>query len=300
MELELTIMRNCNNACMFCLHPRPREYQDPPLDSILARIDESDPEEIDTISLTGGEPLLRRELFFIIDYARIRHRRARVRIVTNGRLLANQNLVRELARRRVEIITEIHAPTPEEHDALTRSPGSYHETVTGIKNCLEHNIKVEVRIVVHGKNHHLVPGIVGHINKRLPGVKGIVIFPILYSGEARKNMESLAVSYTEMVPHTERVLAGWQKGDIPIRLYHTPLCVISPRYWRHVEGRTAREPRIRETSACGSCLLRKECALPWATYVLRHGEKEFSPITDPSLVRHFRNERAEWEKLRPS
>lgn len=83
------------------------------------------------LTITGGEPLLRRDLFEILAHARSRH--LAVTLYTTGTLLT-QTQAEQLAKlqlRRVEM--SLYAADPAIHDNLTRVPGSHGKTLKAVE-----------------------------------------------------------------------------------------------------------------------------------------------------------------------
>lgn len=94
--------------------------------------------KIRTIHFFGGEPLLRNDIFDLINYA---HKRGFItKIETNGFLL-NREVVKKLKNSGLNLIgVSIDSPYPQIHDNLRGAEGLFNTAITGIKNCLEEKI----------------------------------------------------------------------------------------------------------------------------------------------------------------
>lgn len=94
------IAERCNQRCAFCYNawrpegaPSRKELATDQVLRILARILEEIP--CDSVAFSGGEPLLRQDLFDIISYTK--ERGTKVSLITNGALLDKQTIQRALA-----------------------------------------------------------------------------------------------------------------------------------------------------------------------------------------------------------
>ena len=108
MTLELTA--KCNFRCPYCYcvwHERP-ELAKPELDAAGWKrvLDKCAADGVDEILFTGGEALLRKDLFEIIDYARHAMPEARLSLFTNASRL-DERLLRKFKRRRVHLATSL-------------------------------------------------------------------------------------------------------------------------------------------------------------------------------------------------
>jgi len=116
--------RACNNGCAECL-TQPIEGPDSDFDTNVSG---------QHVILRDREPTLRRDL---VD--RIRELRARnpasISLVTNGRLLIYRELARKLIGAGISrFIVKLFGQDAETHDAHTRAPGSFEQTLAGIRN----------------------------------------------------------------------------------------------------------------------------------------------------------------------
>jgi MoaA/NifB/PqqE/SkfB family radical SAM enzyme len=135
---ELTYV--CNHACSFCYNcpTGAKELTTPQIFEALRKIKEFG---VLFITLSGGEPLCRKDFFEIGKEALRLH--FAVRIYTNGYLI--DEAVAERLRKEVhpfEMEISLHGARPATHEALTRVPGSFAKLVDGIKALRRRDIKV--------------------------------------------------------------------------------------------------------------------------------------------------------------
>lgn len=118
------ITDHCNRKCSYCdIWQRPP--RDLPTDQVLSIINALVERGAISISFTGGEPLLRKDMGTIIDY--VHEQGVGVKINTNGTLVKQR--IRELKNLHAMNLS-LEGPA-EIHDAI-RGPGSYQEVMEAI------------------------------------------------------------------------------------------------------------------------------------------------------------------------
>jgi uncharacterized radical SAM superfamily Fe-S cluster-containing enzyme len=88
-SLQIEISTRCNLTCPYCSHRELPEKRNLSLERFGALLDRVDLRQVDNFDFTGlGEPLLNRELPAMVGEVHRRNPAARIRVVTNGTLLA--------------------------------------------------------------------------------------------------------------------------------------------------------------------------------------------------------------------
>ncbi len=150
----------CNNACLFCAQGSLREG------ASIARGDATPASEgaIDSIApgeavaFVGGEPTIDERLLSWITAADQRGAR-RILVQTNGRRLAYKSYARAIAAtsKRLAIEVSLHGSTEAMHEHHTSAPGSFSQTVRGLRNATAEGIPAGVTTVVTRSSYrHLV------------------------------------------------------------------------------------------------------------------------------------------------
>jgi radical SAM protein with 4Fe4S-binding SPASM domain len=128
----LVLGYECNNNCLHC-HVRGRSQAMLSLAEATRTIDQARRQGIDTLVFDGGEPTVQDQLFDIVRYAR-RAGMDQVRLSTNGRRCSSSTYAAELATAGVtEIFVTLQGADKEVHDRITRVPGSFVQTVQGLR-----------------------------------------------------------------------------------------------------------------------------------------------------------------------
>lgn len=125
----LVVVNRCNSRCPMCDIPRRREH-DPSTERLLGLIDEFVALGTSGLGLTGGEPLLRPDIFDLVRHAR-RHR-IPVTLNTNGLLLDDERIARLLEAGPTNVNISLDGGSAETHDRL-RGGAFFTRTLDGIR-----------------------------------------------------------------------------------------------------------------------------------------------------------------------
>lgn len=265
----------CNNNCIMCTEIMPSRSKEPSAQDIFRTV--ASLKNQDYIVLTGGEPTLRKDIFYILNYINRKCPKAQIKLITNGRMLSYDSFVSKLKKiKNLLVITEIHGDE-ELHDKITRAKGSFSQAEKGIHNLIKNKIPLEMRIVIHKMNYKAVPWIAEHIS-RINGIKRVVMFPIDIIGNAYKNRKALVVDYKTIMPFVEDGIEILRKNKVNVNLYHFPLCILKPKYRETAKERTVEERRVTFMEGCNQCIHKKECSRIWKTYAVNCGTDEFKAI----------------------
>ena len=145
---ELTFV--CNHACSFCYNcpTGQKEMNTQEVVDALRKLAEFN---VLYLTLSGGEPLVRKDFFEIAGAAR--KLGFALRIYTNGYLIdeAMARKIRTIANP-VEMEISMHGGTPETHDRLTCVPGSFRKVLNAVKFLRAEGIKVNLKCPVTRDN----------------------------------------------------------------------------------------------------------------------------------------------------
>ena len=126
--LALNVHSACNCRCVMCdiwkANADRREISDRELAAHVAAIERL---HVQRVMLTGGEPLLHRNLWALCD--RLRETGVRVTLVTTGLLAEAQ--AADIARAVDTVVVSLDGPS-EVHDVVRRVPGGFERIVRGI------------------------------------------------------------------------------------------------------------------------------------------------------------------------
>ena len=114
----------------------------PELSTVEAKkfIDDAQKLGITILAFTGGEPLLRKDIYELI--AHVDARKAMPIMFTNGELLTEKNADLLAEAGLYSIFVSIDNPNPEEHDKLRRKPGVFEAAIKGLQRMKERGVFV--------------------------------------------------------------------------------------------------------------------------------------------------------------
>ncbi|WP_432735629.1 heme b synthase [Maridesulfovibrio sp. FT414] len=176
------ITRSCNLACKHCraeAHPEPYPGE-LSTEEAKALID-TFPETGDPIIIfTGGEPLLRHDVFELVSYAN--DKGLRCVMAPNGTLLTAENSVKlkEVGIQRCSI--SIDAAEAQYHDDFRGEIGAFDKAMRGIQYLKDAGIEFQINTTVTRNNLHMFKDIF-HLAKKL-GASAWHIFLLVPTGRA--------------------------------------------------------------------------------------------------------------------
>lgn len=206
-ELWLHSNNSCNLACSHCLvSSGPDGDKGLPTERLLDVVAQARKLGTRRFFFTGGEPLLRKDIFTLID-AVLADPKAELAILTNGILLTGAKLAalkqRDPARLRLQI--SLDGSTPSMNDPI-RGTGSYHRIVEGIRAAISEGLSVTVSTVITNTNADDVPNVT-----RLVGELGGTMHHLLWlhkRGRANETGADRTPSIEKVIEVVRRVRAA--------------------------------------------------------------------------------------------
>jgi len=202
LRLDLALTYRCNNKCLHCYSGTATVSKELSTEEWKRVIDRAYDLGIPQILFTGGEPTLREDLTEIIGYAEAVG--LVTGLVTNGRLLKDFNYVKKLADAGLDYAqVTLESHKPEIHDAITETPGSWNETVTGIRNLLQTSIYTSVNMTLNRQNLKYAVETVDFFHKL--GLKRFSSNGLIYAGKGLKVASTFAIEERELQPILEEI-----------------------------------------------------------------------------------------------
>lgn len=303
-SLFLRVGLACNNRCYMCagtwLHqPNLTTEQ------VLRKLQIGWEKGLGEVIFSGGEPTVRDDIADLVCAAR-KLGYSSIVLQTNARRLAQVDLAKQLLTAGVtRYVVSLHGHTSEINDNITRVPGSFTQTLMGIRNI--HCLSTQTaRIVVH---HVILPSNFKHlprmisllISLNIPMVKLSYVVPvgrasgIYYYGAGPSMSETLPylfsaadefLSYSRLHPRSTASIGYY------------PLCLL--RGYERLSDDIGAPPTYRVTDNgdfqpmmaeiekrglkvkgpnCSYCTFSDLCSGLWREYPEAYGWDEFVPIT---------------------
>ena len=146
------ITRRCNLSCVHCrasarCGPYPGELD---TKRCLLLLDEIAAFSSPIVILTGGEPLLREDIFELADYGN--RKGLRMVLATNGTLLTQEIVEKLLLSGIRRVSVSIDGRNRESHDAFRGVPGAFDEAMRGIDLLKKGGMEFQVNTTITQKN----------------------------------------------------------------------------------------------------------------------------------------------------
>lgn len=152
MKALIKLGYSCNNNCSFC-HEYGNVRKNLGDTAIKKIILESEEKGCDCIVFSGGEPTIRKDFAELIKFASSNNLTSEV--VTNARVFKIEKIAEECAKNGLKTAhVSFLGSRASIHDEQTKAPGSFEQTVIGIKNLLKNGVCVKINVVVNKLNIH--------------------------------------------------------------------------------------------------------------------------------------------------
>ena len=313
---DIKIGYNCNNNCVHCVIADQREYckklrrpDNRSTQEYISEMMDSRSRGFDFIVFTGGEPTIRKDILFLLAYAK--KLGFEISMQTNGRAFSYKEYARKFVPFNISYAIALHGHTPEIHESITRVRGSFNQTVTGIKNLIElGSTNVVGKTVISSFNYRFLPQIADTFLEF--GVKGMnFAFPHA-NGNAWKYFDAVVPTYTSIMPyiyetiHRVQTYNAKNKTRKGINFEAIPFCLMNG-YEKYVSelnflDNTERELKQLDSGKqdwnivrkkikskfpqCAMCTYDSICEGVWKEYPEKRGSNEFTPITHEKPVKN--------------
>jgi len=149
LSVHFDITYRCNERCVHCYldHDDLGEMTTGEIEDVLDQLADAG---VFFLALSGGEVLMRRDFFDIVEHAR--RRLFNVKIKTNGVMIREPEArrLRQLGVEQVQI--SVYSHRPEVHDGITKLPGSLRRTIEAIRFLKLQGLKVSMANVLMTAN----------------------------------------------------------------------------------------------------------------------------------------------------
>ena len=175
--------RRCNLRCVHCYsHSHNEEYTgELDHDQGMKLIDDLGDFGVPVLLFSGGEPLMRPDIFELIQHARDKGMRAV--ISTNGTLIT-PDVAEKLKDYGLSYVGVSLDGLRETNDKFRGLPGAFDAAMKGIRTCQESGIKVGLRFTMNRRNAHDIAGIFDLIEEE--GIPRVCFYHLVYAGRGSK------------------------------------------------------------------------------------------------------------------
>jgi His-Xaa-Ser system radical SAM maturase HxsC len=262
----------CNSNCVMCSQP-PTLRDDNSIVEEHLRLIELIREPPSTLGITGGEPtLLGHGLTTILARLAQRFPDTLICMLTNGRLYAYEDMVRELAGvRHANFLSAIplYADVAPEHDYIVQAKGAFDQTLKGLYNAAKYGLQVEIRVVLHRQTVPRLVPLMEFIYRNLPFVSHVALMGLENMGYVKKNWELLWVDPVDYSDVLEKAVKHLFYRRMAVSVYNLPLCILPRPLWRFARKSISDFKNIY-LPECDGCEVRPYCAGLFASGETRH------------------------------
>ena len=176
------LTRRCNLRCLHCYIDAEDKSYKGELSNKEAKtvLDDLADMGVPVVLFSGGEPLLRNDIFDLAGYG-VR-KGLRVVFSTNGTLITPDNAKR-LRDAGVSYAGVSIDGSPEVHDSLRKKDGAFEEAIAGIRNALKADVKAGVRLTLNRHNIQSLTEVLNIIESE--GVPRFCMYHLVYAGRGR-------------------------------------------------------------------------------------------------------------------
>lgn len=275
------ITGNCNLNCMMCPMSDVERREDYSIRSkFVFQYINMLPDDLHFYCVTGGEPTLDLTLFLkALALLKDKFPRAEGQILTNGRSFSSEILMRnmvEVCPEHMLIAIPLHGSNASIHDTISRAPGSFDQTLCGVKNLVSSHIDVELRIVVNKINCGDISPMAKLIIQEIPDVKVVNFISLELRGNCQRNKDAIYLDARKSFEYSENAIQMLIENGINVGLYNYPLCCVERKYW-FLCKKSITPSKVMFSPVCNSCSARDECGGLFDT-TLRGGAPELIPV----------------------
>ncbi|WP_456412600.1 radical SAM protein [Thiolapillus sp.] len=219
--IAINLTRRCNLACAHCY--MDAETRDAGGDEELSTaevknlLDEIASRSSETmVVLTGGEPLLRRDLETLVAHGS--QLGLSIVVGTNGVLLSEARVRTLKAAGALGVGISLDSLDPESHDSFRGCPGSWEKTLAGMDHCRQHALPFQVHFSVTEKNAHEVQPMIDFA--QASGAHVLNIFFLVCTGRGESMSDISPARYEQVLK--QLVEAQENTRDLIIRARCAP------------------------------------------------------------------------------
>ncbi|MFO0553900.1 MAG: radical SAM protein [Polyangiaceae bacterium] len=231
LAVELTAF--CNQKCGYCYNDwrgEPSSIGSLPREELLGLVDRALTEiEFDHVTLTGGEPFARPEIFDILEI--IQRRGSRALIISNGGVITEAHAARLAPLEPLFVQITLNGPEKALHEEHV-GPDCFEPTMAGIRALQKHGVRISGCVVITRKNARVL-GQILELWWSL-GVRDIALSRFSPAGYASSNTAELLPSRSELLEALKQAEPFGARG---MRLQVTmpvPACVVDHADFPHI------------------------------------------------------------------
>lgn len=278
----LKIDYECNNNCIFCHAKTKKHLKIKSTKEIVSKIRKIK-HDVDCIILSGGEPLLNKNFIHFANI--IKKEGLCIGISTNSRIMSLQKAKDQIEKiMPSDVYTTFHSNQKTIHEKITRVPGSYQQTIEGIKNLLQITPNLMVNIVLLNQNINTLKNTIAFLQDiKIKNIKLSFVEPVTKSDISHTpEITKAAKKVKEIIDAFPVLDIGWDGFPLCLmngyenKIKNLNTCNIKyiSEAWEDSFFKTDEGNKIKK-AGCKYCTKETECEGIYEKYLEL---KDFTPI----------------------
>lgn len=238
----------CSQNCIFCSTSDLKNNQAKNTHQLMKTIKDGRKNGYRNVEFSGGEVTIRNDIFCLIKYAKDLGYE-NIGVVSNGRMFYYESFNKRLIECGLTYaLISLHGHNQKIQEKISGVPGSFSQTIGGIKNLLKCDIPLAVSTAVNKFNCKRLKKLGDFIYNL--GVRYWMISDLIPEGKAKKEYSKLSVPYPGLQYEFKKLNKLANKFN-RIHFWYFPLCVFPESFYsnKHIKiiDTKARHYAVRQT-----------------------------------------------------
>lgn len=179
------LTKRCNLTCLHCYINADSSYSDEiPTDVVKSVITNMASYGIKVILFSGGEPLLRPDIFELGIYA---HSCGIHPVLSSNGCLITQSIAQKIKQANFEYVGISIDGTQDTHDRLRGKKGCFKKAINGLRILKKYGVKRGIRFTIHKENINDLPKVMDLAVREK--IERFCLYHLVYTGRARQMLD---------------------------------------------------------------------------------------------------------------
>ena len=290
-RLDIVTGCKCNNNCIFCVRSDEQKQLKNRAMQEMAEDMKRYARYCKNLTLTGGETTTRKDIFELIKIAK-KLGFKEIHLQTNARMLYYEEFCKRLVKEGVTSFTvSFHSQDNRLGDFLSRTNGSYSQTIKGMQNIKKYGARLITNTVICKQNYKSL----FEITKKAIalGSDQVQMVFIRPQGQVLKDFSGMVPKMKDTIPYVRESIDYCRAKNKTALIEGIPFCLmrsyeknIAEKYMpvtkimvdKRFYSITKKGKTKIKHKKCKTCKLYKECTGVWTEYARKIGFGEFTPI----------------------
>jgi His-Xaa-Ser system radical SAM maturase HxsC len=262
---SIFITGRCNSNCLMCSQP-PMDYDDTlEFYKVWSYAITLMPNDIESIVITGGEPLLMGEnLVKLINQLIEKNNRIFIDLLSNGRLQAKDSVIEMLEKvsspSNVVFAVPMYSDYYQDHDHIVQAKDAFYQTILGVHKLSSIGFKIEIRVVLHKLSLDRLGELAEFIHLNFPFVYHVTFMGLEIIGYTKAHRKELILEdFNYQNQQLKKAILNLKPWNYRVSIYNLPFCYLDKELWEY-SRQSISDWKNSFHNACNGCSKIKECA----------------------------------------